>query len=98
MIYSRDVAAAIQFYAGALGLKLLEEFKAGDRTVYARLKSPGSDTTIALHMAGPGEEVVTGGVRLYFEIEDLDDFCKRLADSGVKFSKLPTIMPWGWKH
>jgi catechol 2,3-dioxygenase-like lactoylglutathione lyase family enzyme len=80
MVYSRDVAAAVHFYANVLGLKLLEEFKAGDRT------------------AGPGEEVRTGGVRLYFEIKDLEKFCKRLADSDVKFSKRPALMPGGWKH
>ena len=98
MVYSRDVAASLRFYGDVLGLKLLEEYKAGERTVYARLKSPGSDTTIALHMVRPGEEVRTGGVRLYFEIRDLDKFCKRLADSGVKFSKPPALMPWGWTH
>jgi uncharacterized glyoxalase superfamily protein PhnB len=66
--------------------------------VYARLKSPRSNGTIALHMVAPGQELHTGGVRLYFETKDLDRLCKRLEAAGVKFSQLPQVMPWGWKH
>lgn len=85
MIYSRDVPAALHFYADLLGLKVLEEFKT-------------PNTTIALHAVAPGEELRTGGVRLYFEIKDLDKFCKRLEAAGVKFSEQPKTMPWGWRH
>lgn len=98
MIYSRDVPAALHFYADLLGLKVLEEFKTPHTCVYARLKSPGSNTTIALHALAPGEELHTGGVRLYFEIKDLDKFCKRLEAAGVKLSDQPKVMPWGWTH
>src|ERR1700730_6507357 len=95
MIYSRDVAASLQFYAGLLGFEVLEQVQGRDRPVYARLKAPGGDNTIALHLIGPGEEVKTGGVRLYFEVKELDSFCKRLESLGAKFSKPPALMPWG---
>jgi uncharacterized glyoxalase superfamily protein PhnB len=37
-------------------------------------------------------------VRLYFEVRDLDDFCRRLQKRGFYFTRLPTMMPWGWRH
>lgn len=98
MIYSRDVARALTFYRDLLGFHLLEEFRAGDRVVYARLKMPAGTGTIALHLLAPGEILATGGVRLYFETRDLEKYCKKLEAAGAKFSKPPAMMPWGWKH
>ena len=98
MVYSRNVAVALDFYANILGLKVLEDFRHEGRAVYARLKAPAGSGTIALHLLEPGKELHTGGVRLYFETKDLDRFCKRLESDGVKFSQPPTLMPWGWKH
>jgi catechol 2,3-dioxygenase-like lactoylglutathione lyase family enzyme len=98
MIYTRDVAESLKFYQGLLGLELLEEFRHESRPVYARLRSPDSDTTIALHLLGRGEELHTGGIRLYFEAADLDGFCARLEAAGAKFTQPPKTMPWGWKH
>jgi len=98
MVYSRDVGAAMRFYADHLGLKVLEDFRHEGRTVYARLKSPQGSTTIALHQVAAGEEFHTGGIRLYFEIKNLERFCERLEVAGVQFSQKPKVMPWGWKH
>jgi len=98
MVYSRDVPAALRFYAGRLGLEVLEEFRYQDTVVYARLRAPGGSGTIALHRLDPGMELHTGGVRLYFETSNLERFCRRLEAGGVKFSQPPKMMPWGWKH
>jgi len=98
MVYSRNVPAALEFYAGKLGWEVLETVQGHNSCVYARLKAPGGVGTIALHALMPGESLATGGVRLYFEVKNLDRFCKRLEAAGVKFSKAPTLMPWGWKH
>ena len=98
MVYSRDVATALRFYVDKLGFKLLEDFQHEGRSVYARLKSPRGSTTIALHAVAPGDELRTGGIRLYFEVSDLERFCDRLESAGVQFSKKPQLMPWGWKH
>lgn len=38
------------------------------------------------------------GIRLYFEVKELDEFCNELASNGVKFDQMPADMPWGWKH
>jgi catechol 2,3-dioxygenase-like lactoylglutathione lyase family enzyme len=100
MIYSRDVARALAFYRDLLGFQVLQEFQVPgtDHVVYARLQSPGSETTIALHALEKGQKLHPGGIRLYFEVRNLDRFCSKLAHRGAKFTKLPEMMPWGWKH
>jgi predicted enzyme related to lactoylglutathione lyase len=98
MIYTKDVGRGMQFYREWLGFKLIEDFRFEGKSVYARLRAPGGDGTIALHQAGPGAPVASDGVRLYFEIRDLDGFCRGLQKRGFYFTQLPTMMPWGWRH
>ena len=98
MIYAKDVQRALDFYRDWLGFRLIEDFRYEGKPVYARLRAPGGDGTIAIHQAGPGASVGSDGVRLYFEVRDLDDFCRRLQRRGFYFTQLPTMMPWGWRH
>lgn len=98
MIYVKDVQRALGFYRDMLGFKLVDEFRYEDRPVYARLRAPGGDGTIALHMAGPGANLASEGVRLYFEIRELDDFCRKLQAKGFYMTQMPRVMPWGWRH
>lgn len=98
MIYTKDVGRGMQFYREWLGFKLIEDFRFEGKSVYARLRAPGGDGTIALHQAGPGASISSEGVRLYFEIRDLDNFCRGLQKRGFYFTQLPTMMPWGWRH
>ena len=97
MIYSRNVAAASDFYR-MLGFELLETFEYSGMQVYARLKAPQGSNTIALHLLERGKELNPGAIRLYFEVRNLESFCKRLEKAGVKLSKAPKMMQWGWKH
>jgi catechol 2,3-dioxygenase-like lactoylglutathione lyase family enzyme len=98
MVYARDVQRALHFYRELLGFKLVDEFRYEDKPVYARLRAPGGDGTIALHLAGPGTSLASEGVRLYFEIRDLDDFCRKLQAKGFHITQMPRMMPWGWRH
>jgi predicted enzyme related to lactoylglutathione lyase len=98
MIYAKDVQRVMDFYREWMGFKLIEDFRYEGRVVYARMRAPGGDGTIALHQAGPGASVASDGVRLYFEVRDLDEFCRRLQRRGFQFVQLPTMMPWGWRH
>ena len=98
MVYVKDVQRALEFYDGLLGFKMLDEFRYEGKPVYARMRAPGGDGTIALHQAGPGASVASDGVRLYFEIRDLDDFCRKLQAKDFYFTQLPQMMPWGWRH
>ena len=98
MIYARDVARSLEFYRGRLGFKLIEDFRYEGNPVYARLQAPAGVGTIALHQAAPGAPIPSEGVRLYFEIEALDDICQKLQRAGLYFTQPPRMMPWGWRH
>lgn len=99
MLYSRDVARAVKFYTGGLGLRLIEEFAHQGRVVYARLGCPGSTGTLALHQLEPGRTIPEGeGVRLYFEVRQLEEFVKKIEESGVAIDRGPKLEAWGWKH
>ena len=98
MIYSRDLAPSLAFYRELLGFQLLEEFRAPIGLVYARLKAPQGDSTIALHLLERGQAMQPGAIRLYFEVRNLQAVCKRLAKQGAQFTKAPKTMPWGWTH
>jgi catechol 2,3-dioxygenase-like lactoylglutathione lyase family enzyme len=98
MVYVKDVERAVRFYHELLGFRLIEDFRYEGKAVYARLHAPGGDGTIALHQAGPDTPVSSEGVRLYFEVRELDDFCRRLQQKNFYITKLPRMMPWGWRH
>ncbi len=98
MIYVKDVERAIRFYHDLLGFKLIEDFRYEGKSVYARLCAPGNDGTIALHQAGPNDSIASDGVRLYFEVPELDNFCRKLQQTGFYLPKMPQMMPWGWRH
>src|SRR5215510_14584135 len=98
MIYVKDVERGLGFYRDLLGFKLIEDFRYENKPVYARLRSPGGDGTIALHQAGPEDSVSSDGVRLYFEVRELDEFCRKLQQKKFYITKLPRMMPWGWRH
>ena len=98
MIYVKDVERGFLFYRDLLGFKLIEDFRYEGTAVYARMRAPGGDGTIALHQAGPDDSVSSDGVRLYFEVRDLDGFCRKLQQKGFYITQLPRMMPWGWRH
>ena len=99
MIYVRRIEPALLFYRDRLRFRVIETFKWQGRPVYARLRSPRGQTTIVLHLPERGDKPNTrSGIRLYFEVKDLERVCARLKKAGVKFSQMPKLMPWGWKH
>ena len=98
MLYVKDVERGLNFYRDLLGFKLVEDFHHEKKPVYARLRAPGGDGTIALHQVGPENSVLSDGVRLYFEVRGLDDFCRNLQRKGFHMTQLPRMMPWGWRH
>jgi catechol 2,3-dioxygenase-like lactoylglutathione lyase family enzyme len=98
MVYAKDVQRSLGFYRELLGFKLVDEFRHENILLYARLRAPGGDGTIALHLAGPGISLSSEGVRLYFEIRELDEFCRKLQQKGFYITQMPRMMPWGWRH
>lgn len=95
MVYVRDVARALEFYRGRLGLILIE---GAPEYGYARLRFPQGQGTIALHQVEEGQTTAAEGIRLYFEVENLDEVCLRMAAAGATFKQMPQDMPWGWRH
>jgi catechol 2,3-dioxygenase-like lactoylglutathione lyase family enzyme len=99
MLYAKDVAASVHFYVDLLGFRLVDEFRHEGMLVYARLRSPRGNNTIAIHMLEPGKVLPDyEGVRLYFEVKNLPGFCKKLEAAGVTLDAQPKMMPWGWMH
>lgn len=99
MVYARNVQRAMYFYRDLLGFKLLELFEGQGMPCYARLRSPAGRTTIALHEFESGVNPPDReGIRLYFEVKELDRLCKKLVGEGVEIQQMPKRMPWGWKH
>jgi catechol 2,3-dioxygenase-like lactoylglutathione lyase family enzyme len=99
MLYSTDVARSVKFYADGLGFRTVEEFVHEGRPVYARLRAPGGDGTIALHLLEPGQTMPEGeGVRLYFEVKDLEKFCEQIEAEGIPLDEQPKPQRWGWTH
>lgn len=92
LIYVRNLEASLHFYRDLLGFKEVEEIPAD----YARLRSAGSESTLALHVTKSRATRRPGGVWLYFEIKKLHQLYRRLRDAGVFFSQPPQRMPWGW--
>jgi len=98
MIYVKEVERGLHFYRDLMGFKLIEDFRYEGTPVYARLRAPGGDGTIALHLAGPDVSLASEGMRLYFEVRDLDGFCRKLQQKGFYITQMPRLMPWGWRH
>ena len=95
MVYVRELAPALRFYADLLGFKVIEVYP----QAYARLRSAQGQTTLALHVIEPGKTMPPGTtIRLYFETRDLEKVCKNLEAAGTLFTQAPKVMPWGWKH
>lgn len=96
MIYVADLHRSIEFYRDGLGFRLIDIFP----DVYARLRSPRGNSTIALHVTEQGQTMnpAAEGLRLYFEVRQLSLFCRRLEKSGIRLDKQPAMMPWRWTH
>ncbi len=96
MIYTSMLERALPFYRDMLGFTVVDSYPGA----YARLKSPGGNTTIALHILEEGQVMNPRqeGLRLYFEVKGLDPLCKELEGKGVVFDHMPKDMPWGWRH
>jgi catechol 2,3-dioxygenase-like lactoylglutathione lyase family enzyme len=99
MLYSSDVSRAVEFYCRRLAFQMVDEFRHDGRLLYARLRAPSGSGTIALHQLEEGNAIPPDeGVRLYFEVRGLDEFCRKLESRGRVLDSLPKSMPWGWRH
>ena|ERR1700675_4989309 len=99
MLYAADVARSVHFYVDLLGFRPVDETRYGGDFIYARLRSPRGNSTLSIHKLEPGNSLPDyEGVRLYFEVQNLVNFCKKLEAAGVTLEEQPKLMPWGWSH
>jgi catechol 2,3-dioxygenase-like lactoylglutathione lyase family enzyme len=85
-----DVERAERFYT-ALGLHLIVK---DDH--YLRFECPDGESTFSVERVGrpPSGERVT----VYFETDDVDGTCARLAGLGVEIARAPEDMSWLWRE
>lgn len=88
---SLDVEKSILFYQ-KLGLSLIVH----SDSHYARFICPEGNSTFSVIQV---EELPKGnGLKVYFEIKELDKKVNELVEQGIKFDELPTHKPWLWRE
>jgi len=86
-----NIENAVVFYK-LLGLKLIVD----SVPKYVRFECSKGDATFSIHHV---ETLPKGnGITIYFEDENLDEWVAQLIKKGIKFSQLPTDMPWLWRE
>ena len=86
-----DVERSIHFYT-KLGLRLIVR----SLPHYARFECPDGEATFSLHQTE--ERAATEGIRVYFEVADLDNYVTGLIAQGIDFEELPADKPWLWRE
>lgn len=94
-VFVDDLAAARDFYAGALGLPLRED---GSR--YGWCVFDGGGVSLILESvareAAPDDRALVGRfVGVSFEVRDVEAHYARLCGMGVRFTGAPAQQPWG---
>jgi catechol 2,3-dioxygenase-like lactoylglutathione lyase family enzyme len=67
-----------------------------DSPHYARFECPDGDATFSLHAVD--EIRLPSQVTVYFEHEELDALCEKLAAQGLLFEQSPDDKPWLWRE
>lgn len=66
-----------------------------DTPHYARFECPDGDATFSLSLA---DDVPDSGVTIYFEHEQLDQWCQQLSAAGVRFEHGPRDEAYLWRE
>lgn len=65
---------------------------------YARLRVPGNDATFSLEVTQDARAMGPEQAQIFFECEDLDARCARLAGAGMAFIEAPTDRDYLWRE
>jgi lactoylglutathione lyase len=87
-----DLEKTVKFYKDVLGLEEIRRNKSPRGSELAFLKTPGSEELIEItYFPGSGPvQVQPDLTHLAFEVDSIEEFGKRLASLGLKFSDGPT--------
>lgn len=84
-----DLERSIEFYRN-LGLRLI----VASGNPYARFELPAGESTLSLHVVDTVR--APGGVRLYFEVPDVEARVNELIAAGINFDQMATPQRWLW--
>ena len=84
LIYTRHLDEMTRFYCEYFGFRAIRHD--GDRIV--ELRPEGAGATILLHPAAQGQKQGQALVKLVFDLEDVEDFCRRAALGGLTFGPI----------
>lgn len=88
-LFARDLDSMKRFYRDALGLRMIEEWRAGAHFDAGNIR-------VSLHEARPGGTTLVGGSFLVFYVEDgIDQVYDALRERGVKFKTPPKDESFG---
>jgi catechol 2,3-dioxygenase-like lactoylglutathione lyase family enzyme len=81
LLYVRDIEETAQFYQRFFGFEVSR--RDDDRIV--ELFGPNGGANIMLHPAARGQRLGQSTVKLVFDVEDVDAFCRHSAAAGLEF-------------
>lgn len=84
LIYARNVAETAQFYEKHFGFIAIS--LPGDRIVELVAQDGGAN--IMLHQAARGQKSGQSIVKLLFDVEDVEGFCRQCAENGLEFGPI----------
>lgn len=84
VIYARDVEEMAHFYETHFGFRALRIV--GDRIV--ELVDQGGGANIMLHPAAKSQKMGQVLVKLAFDVEDVEGFCRRAKENGLDFGPI----------
>jgi len=84
VIYAKDVEETALFYETHFGFRALR--LPGDRIVELVAQDGGAN--IMLHPAGKAQKMGQVQVKLVFDVEDVEDFCRRAGENGLDFGPI----------
>lgn len=92
-----DLERTVKFYRDVLGLEEIKRHKSPRGSELVFLKTPGSEELLEItYFPGSGPVQVQADLtHLAFEVENLAEFEKHLANHGLKFSDGPTTSSSG---
>lgn len=84
VIYAGNVEETARFYEKHFGFKATS--LPGDRIIELVAQDGGAN--IMLHQATKGQRTGQSTVKLVFDVEDVEAFCRRSAENGLEFGAI----------
>lgn len=91
-----DFDRSVSFYRDVLRLPVVASWDENGRGII--FNAAGTGSIEILEQVGTGAAPVPSGMKLSWEIDDIDAEIGRLADAGVAVVEPPSDRPWGHRN